>query len=144
MDEYVNQNGKSLIELCKVTGLKIVNGRVGHDRSLGEYTCRTGMGQSCIDFCIISPILFCKVDNFSVDNFDRALSNSHSGIKLQILGNKQTKTVNVNSETKFDTKCSSYSTFQLKWDEHKIDEFKANFDIEMIDVIHNQIGSLNP
>ena len=31
-DEYINKNGKKLIELCKMSYLKIVNGRIGKDK----------------------------------------------------------------------------------------------------------------
>ena len=39
-DKYINKNGKKLIELCKMSDLKIVNGRIGKDK-YGEYTCQT-------------------------------------------------------------------------------------------------------
>ena len=37
----VNINGKKLIELCKLSYLKIANGRIGADKSIGSYTCHT-------------------------------------------------------------------------------------------------------
>ena len=48
-DKYINKNGKNLIELCKMSDLKIVNGRIGKDK-YGEYTCQTKQGQSTIDY----------------------------------------------------------------------------------------------
>ena len=39
-DKYINTNGKKLIELCRMSDLKIVNGRIGKDK-YGEYTCQT-------------------------------------------------------------------------------------------------------
>ena len=37
--KIINQQGKSLIELCKSTDFKIINGRYGDDRDIGSYTC---------------------------------------------------------------------------------------------------------
>ena len=38
-DKIINQQCKALIELCKSTDLKIINGRYGDDRDSGCYTC---------------------------------------------------------------------------------------------------------
>ena len=38
-DSSVNNNGKQLIVLCQALDLKIVNGRFGSDRGVGDFTC---------------------------------------------------------------------------------------------------------
>ena len=53
-DKCLNHNGKKLIELCKISYLKIVNGRIGTDKSFGNYTCHTTKGQSTIDYVVMS------------------------------------------------------------------------------------------
>ena len=40
-DNQVNTNGRNLIEFCKMSDLKIVNGRAGKDKGTGNYTCHT-------------------------------------------------------------------------------------------------------
>jgi hypothetical protein len=40
-DKRVNNNGRNLIELCKCFDLKIVNGRFGGDKGVGQFTCLT-------------------------------------------------------------------------------------------------------
>ena len=35
-DKCLNHNGKKLIELCKISDLKIVNGRIGTDKSFWQ------------------------------------------------------------------------------------------------------------
>ena len=35
---HMNSQGRDLIEFCKCVGLLIVNGRVGEDRGIGEFT----------------------------------------------------------------------------------------------------------
>ena len=37
-DLIINSNGRKLIELYQVTGVSIVNGRIGKDSIIGEYT----------------------------------------------------------------------------------------------------------
>ena len=46
---YTNNNGNKLIELCKMSDLKIANGRIGKDRGIGNYTCHTTNGNTTID-----------------------------------------------------------------------------------------------
>ena len=38
-DVHVNNNGKSVIDMCQSFDLRIVNGRKGEDQSVGKYTC---------------------------------------------------------------------------------------------------------
>ena len=40
-DKIVNNHGKQLIELCKLSDFKIANERIGTDKSIGSYTCHT-------------------------------------------------------------------------------------------------------
>ena len=40
-DKQLNNNGRKLNELWKMSDLKIVNGRVGKDKHIGNYTCCT-------------------------------------------------------------------------------------------------------
>ena len=54
----MNSHGRDLIEFCKCVGLLIVNGRVGEDRSIGEFSRVDTMGSSLVDYVISSPGLF--------------------------------------------------------------------------------------
>lgn len=47
---HVNNNGLLLLDLCKQTGLRILNGRVGQDSLLGKYTFVNSRGCSVIDY----------------------------------------------------------------------------------------------
>ncbi len=53
-DEY----GHKLLDLCKACSLRIVNGRLGSDKGIGNYTSINSRGQSVIDYVL------CKVDMF--------------------------------------------------------------------------------
>ena len=41
MDKEINKSGKKLIEMCKMSDLKILIGRIGRDGVIGNYTCCT-------------------------------------------------------------------------------------------------------
>ena len=49
-----------------MTGLKVLNGRVGVDSTIGKFTCVTNQRSSVIDLVMCSPSLFKCVDQFEV------------------------------------------------------------------------------
>ena len=55
-DTFVNNNGNLLINFCKVSNMRIVNGRFGSDKGIGELTFKKPLGRSTIDYCIVSQI----------------------------------------------------------------------------------------
>ena len=64
-DKVVNAFGKRLIELCQMSGLRIVNGRKLGD-SAGQKTCHEWNGSSTVDYMIIEESSFNKVKTFKV------------------------------------------------------------------------------
>ena len=46
---HVNNNGLLLLDLCKQTGVRIMNGRVGADRGVGKFTFVGSRGSSLVD-----------------------------------------------------------------------------------------------
>ena len=60
-----NKSGKLLLEMCKETGLRILNGRSMGDL-FGEFTCFTYNGCSLIDYAVASANICNKVSQFSV------------------------------------------------------------------------------
>ena len=87
-DMLINNNGKKLIELCKMSDLKLTNGRIGTDKALGHYTCHTSQGKSAIDFGVVSMELFPYIADFYIDVYDRCISDVHSPICLILLYDK--------------------------------------------------------
>lgn len=76
-----NFSGRELISLCKNQSLLIANGRVGHDKHLGNYTTKN---KSVIDYVIMSPGLLAKVLFFEIDHFDPIFSDVHKAIDYTI------------------------------------------------------------
>jgi hypothetical protein len=83
-DGQVNNNGRSLIELCQAFNLKVVNGRFGSDIGVGEFTYETARGKSTIDYIIMSSGMLPLVTEFEVDVFDPCLSDAHRPLCLTL------------------------------------------------------------
>lgn len=67
-DKVVNDRGFQLLELCKALKMRILNGRVGKDCGIGEFTCITFNGRSVNDYVIVSESLFNLFTDFEVSN----------------------------------------------------------------------------
>ena len=65
LDNYVNNHGKLLLEICKSLDLRILNGRLRGD-SFGRITFRGYRGISTVDYIIVSHELFDEFDSFTV------------------------------------------------------------------------------
>ena len=86
-DTTVNNNVNLLIHFCKVSNMKIVNGRFGSDKGIGELTFKKPHGKRTIDYCIVSRDLAPFMQNFEVDLFNPGLSDFHSPIILTLKAN---------------------------------------------------------
>ena len=51
---HVNNNGLLLLDFCKQTGLRIMNGRVGADQGIGKHTFVGSRGSSVVDYVLSS------------------------------------------------------------------------------------------
>ena len=63
---HVNNNGLLLLELCKQTGVRIMNERVGNDSGIGRYTFVGHRGSSVVDYVLGSQEMFDFVKSFEV------------------------------------------------------------------------------
>ena len=62
----LNNNGSDLINLCKASGLLILNGRVGDDKGAGGYTRVDENGSGVLDYVLGTPSIFMMVNNFEI------------------------------------------------------------------------------
>ena len=51
-----NKHGIQLIELCKVVGLLIINGKVGKDKGIGGFSRVDTTGRSTVDYMICNIV----------------------------------------------------------------------------------------
>ena len=64
-DMTCNQFGNSLIELCKIHNIHMLNGRVFNDKD-GNFTSTANDGSSLVDYFIVSSNLFSCVTHFQL------------------------------------------------------------------------------
>ena len=76
-DKKVNNNGRRLVDLCKIRDMLIVIGRVGSDNNIGNYTCTTYNGKSTIDYATADAKTITKIYSFDILGFDPSLSDVH-------------------------------------------------------------------
>ena len=75
-DKTVNRFGDRLLDLCKATGLCIVNGRLYGDANNGAYTCMTANGESLIDYLLTAYANFDLLTHFEVLQFNEYSNHS--------------------------------------------------------------------
>ena len=62
----VNNNGRLLLDICKIPGLVIVNGRLGDDKGICRATRIMGEQSSVVDYVIATPKLFDQITHFEI------------------------------------------------------------------------------
>ena len=132
-DIVVNNYGIQLIEFCKTNNMKIINGRIGADKGIGDYTYNSPTGKSSIDYCIASHNFLSHILNFEVDILDKTLSDFHSPIILTIKTNHNI-TNNNESETDPSPECDiEYEHIHSKWNNEKKNDFQTKFNLTQIE-----------
>ena len=61
-----NTFGSRLIELCRMVGLLILNGRIGSDKGIGDFTRDSTTGKSVVDYVLSSPRVFSLISEFVI------------------------------------------------------------------------------
>lgn len=84
---HTNNNGLLLLDFCKQTGLRIMNGRVGKDIGLGKYTFVGSGGSSVVDYILASQDLFNFVKEFEV--LEPNILSDHCCIEFSLDCSKQ-------------------------------------------------------
>ena len=108
-DEKIKTNGRLLVDLCKTTEIAIVKGRIGQDKSHGEYTCITHNGKSNIDYFLAEYFCFNSFVNFTVNSFHRLLTDVHCSLVLEL--------ENTRTDAMIVKPVSSPFQIQLFWNE---------------------------
>ena len=65
-DVKTNKYGKDLIELCKSSNMRIMNGYFQNDKNTGAFTCYTPRGKSLIDYLICDVSFYQNLLNFNL------------------------------------------------------------------------------
>ena len=137
-DKKVNTNGLKLLETCKSNNLYIVNGRVGSDKNVGNFTFRN---TSVIDYILSTANCFQYFMNFEILEVDSLFSDGHALLALTINTSYNTKEISVkyvkervNSQTKTNNK-------PPKWQDSLSIKFVENINREHLISIENKINT---
>ena len=65
-DRTVNMSGRRILDICKMSNLRIANGRIGKDASKGSVTCVKSRGSSTVDYVLCTPVLLNILNDFEV------------------------------------------------------------------------------
>ena len=83
-DTKVDSRGKQLLDLCIASKLRILNGRIWGDLN-GKYTCIKPIGNSVVDYVIMSENLLEDTLFFHVNDFLSTLSDCHCKLTFGLL-----------------------------------------------------------
>jgi len=155
-DTKQNTNGLNLIELCKNTGVHIVNGRKGKDKTSGKLTCNNNDHEpvSTIDYAIASATLFPKLLEFQVDEFDSLVSDKHCSInlKLSALGTVSKADIAGSNSSKkrthvpippSDNVHSARPNYKVKWNQDLSSMYQESFNIPAIEELDARLGNFD-
>ena len=140
LDKRIDKAGHHFLDLCKSSGLLIVNGRAGQDRSVGMTTCEKGSPHSTIDYVIASPTVFPKINDFYVDIFDQLLSDYHCPIHLYLNYEKR-PTPPICHTPAIPPRNSQDNSNMIKnsWENDKKYIFKNAFDVNQMNSIITEL-----
>ena len=110
-DDTVNDYGVKLLNMCKSSGLRILNGR--HKLQMdSDFSFMGARGCSVVDYCISTPDIFNLIDKFIVSSF--TTWSDHAPLHLQIQSEIST------AISRYDSRTATSRTF--KWNSNYIEE----------------------
>ena len=112
-DKCVNEAGLSMLEFCKQTGVRIVNGRLCEDERAGKFTCVKPAGSSVVDLVLCRTPFFDCFNTFSVG--DPNILSDHCCVQFSL------KRCLLDSNIAFhdDSESTHKLDFKYVWDEDK-------------------------
>ena len=133
MDKKKNYFGTLLLQLCKLNNMVICNGRIGDDKNIGKFTCKN---TSVVDYAVCSSRFLKLIQNFSVLDTSKLISDIHCPLTLSIHGpgvikNKKHGQENIESDE-----------IMRSWDSEKTNVFIENINTARVDEVLNDLDSL--
>ena len=123
-DRGFNRFGSELLDFCKQTGMRILNGRAGVDGDIGKCTYVGSAGRSLVDYVIASPHIFSLVDTFNVDDPNILSDHCIVNFSLCLHGN------NVSSDS--DPGITSSLPYKYVWNNEYVKAFQKVLDSDSV------------
>lgn len=84
MDRGTNRFGEYLLEMCKAVNMRIVNGRIHKDHSIGRMTCFTHNGESVVDYVLTTQSNFKLISDFEIGDFTEYSNHAPISLSLKV------------------------------------------------------------
>ena len=117
---HTNNNGLLLLDLCKQSSLRILNGRFGEDKGLGRYTFVGSRGSSVVDYVLSSQNLLSYIDKFVVG--EPNIMSDHCLVSFSL--NFCTKNINTTDSDK-NNSANEHVKHKYVWDRDKLPQFNC-------------------
>ena len=118
-DSKVNAFGKDLINLCRASGIRIMNGFYDGSNT-DKYTCLTPMGQSTVDYLLCSESTYNYLENLTI--MDKLAESDHTPLSFTLNFSLMSK-IRDSSQIRPLKK-----TFKYIFDKSKTDQYLRNFE----------------
>ncbi len=128
-DLKIKKYGRNLIDLCKSSRFRIMNGRLGNIQNTGDYTCYKENGASVVDYLICKPHCMHLIEEFVI--LPKREVSDHRPLKFIL-----TCTVNIN---KHNMELSGDNVIKCKWDVLTLDSYKCMLEDNACQEIQNQL-----
>ena len=121
LDTKTNSSGLRLIQLCKDSDMCIVNGRIGQDKGIGQFTFQGTQGSSLIDYVLLTPDFMDNISDFVV--YDITSFSDHTPVEISFEANYQPTGIDEKIEVE-----------KLIWNSCDISQFRELLSNNLIDI----------
>ena len=115
-DRGFNRYGSELLDFCKQTGLRILNGRAGVDGNVGKCTYVGSSGRSLVDYVIASQQIFSLIDTFVVS--DPNILTDHCAVNFSLCSYANDENSNTESDTESSVK------YKYVWNNEYVESYQ--------------------
>lgn len=141
MDKICNNYGSKLLDLCKSTCLRILNGRLGTDYDVGEFTYVSPNGASVIDYVLTKECNFGNICKFDIGTLNEW--SDHTPVSFSLTCNVITYETTQHDEIKYRWNSDSRDTFRsgLIGNLPYFNQLTSDIDLEHRSSINNVINN---
>ena len=117
-DSICNARGRDILDLCKCSDMKMLNGRLDNDKGIGKFTRVGTTGNSVVDYVITRTEDIKYITVFKIE--DLKPESDHKQVLFSIKGGP-----NVKSKTQTDNLHKNICV-AFKWEKEKVDEMTTH------------------
>ena len=137
----VNEHGTELLNFCKATGFRIMNGRVCEDGNVGKYTCIKSAGSSVVDYVLCKPDLMECFAKFNV--CEPNILSDHCAISFSIHNHMPIEQAERQNYDHISNKKSSKYVWNPDKDREYLDALKSEENTRILNTLIEQIEHIS-